>query len=258
MGGADELQHMAESAVAHLDARNTRESAEQSKARIAGELATRLESNDAWRSYVGGRNAEEVASDLVHSWAIDSASPHASAIQLAARDEFGAGGTSSAESALNNGKPLYEEHPEAYRAFARAMYDNTQESLAKAGIHEVALYRGMGWKKGAEPHDVEWDGQTHSAVLNLRPLSSFSAMRGTASFFSAGEGSNRFRMMVAVRIPAAHIFSTAQSGFGCKSEGEMVVLGHAVTGNYRGIDTQSHTGPSPFVKGWEDDTAANN
>jgi len=107
------------------------------------------------------------------------------------------------------------------------MYDNTQKQLADAGFgpnETVRLYRGLKfdgeptWKNGDV---VEYKGNA---------IESWSVGQDTA---------REFGYIAVADVPRTSIFSTARSGFGCLSEGEVIVFGSI---------------PGSTVLGWIEDT----
>jgi hypothetical protein len=217
-----------------FDAGNKQERASQSKARIAKDLANRMSDNKDFQAMADeqGKTPEQMASTLVRSWAQGSQSPYAVAQQLATKDEFGLHDSplTTSGSRLAKGQDLYATHPEAFRGFARAQYDATQDYFAKNGIETVTLYRGMSFKSEASaPAGIHWgsgraEGETD---VGLHPLSSFSFSSGIAGimFTGAFSGGGNYALTMSADVPVGRILSTAMTGFGCKSEAEMVVLG---------------------------------
>jgi len=57
-------------------------------------------------------------------------------------------------------------------------------------------------------------------------MSSFSARLDTATDF-ADHADESYKAVIAARVPAERIISTANTGFGCLGESEYVVLGEA-------------------------------
>jgi 8-oxo-dGTP pyrophosphatase MutT (NUDIX family) len=165
--------------------------------------------------------ATRFASDFIHTWAETSADTHpgALAIQEMAAKEFGIPMAKHLQSAIDDNRvgidSTLAQQGETIKTLLHAQYDWTQQELAKAGIKEMSLYRGAAiYRPTAATEDTK---------INLQPLSSFSVEYETASSFS-GHGEND-PAVIAARVPASRIFSTAKTGFGCLSEGEVVVLG---------------------------------
>ena len=97
----------------------------------------------------------------------------------------------------------FEKHPQAledFRNLGRAMYNNTQEYLREKGIKEVVLYR---------------KGRANDSEL---PVTSWSV---SSNGFITTDSSRISRKET---IPASHILSLANTGFGNIVEGEAVVL----------------------------------
>ena len=231
-----------------LDTESTREQPEQTKARIASELGTRLMKNDDFMKlanamippsrrelrynkdgtvtaeYIPNYSSEselarEAVSFLVSKWAGTSADSDemSLAVQRAARDEFNLHDTYGRENESTKRfiDDVYDKHSKALRAFVREQYNHTQEWLAKNGIKEVTLYRGMRAATGPEETESEEE-------VALQPLSSFSTDPDVAMGFT---GSGEHDIVMAMRVPASRILGSCQTGFGCKNEAEMVVLG---------------------------------
>lgn len=236
------------------------------KARIIDNIAKRLEGNPAWEEYVArmplpghlgvyhgyvhvdadAKDAKslKLTADLIRSWGIGykSGSQNWVALQMAVHDEFGltAHIHGMSEEQLKIGRAFYEKNGAAYRAFTRAMYENTQQWFSERGISEVNLYRGFHWKEGdpALPHDVRWgesEQQNHGIHdIELNPFQSFSAdiniSQGTANMQGWGggfaqAGRDDYTLLIGAKVPVDRILSTAQTGFGAKLESEVVVMG---------------------------------
>jgi hypothetical protein len=108
------------------------------------------------------------------------------------------------------------------KAFLQAQYDATQDYLSKNNIKEVIVYRGHEGKRSKLEggNDVE---------VNMQPLSSFSLNPKIARDFTAssdgGYPTPIHPSVVASIVPARRIFSLPNTGIGCTSEKEVVVLG---------------------------------
>jgi len=133
---------------------------------------------------------------------------------------------------------LIAEHGDALRSYIRAVYDNTQAQLKKAGIEEVWLHRGM----RSIPRKSLPSGVDNGAVVgkvSLQPMSSFSSEADTAMVFAdypPGPGSPDISAVVSIKVPRERIISTAASGFGEELENEFIVAG----GEYEAIVTNSY------------------
>lgn len=101
---------------------------------------------------------------------------------------------------------------EGMKDFALAQYQETQEHLAKMGVKELYLIRGM--KFGAGSADAK------HVKVKLQPASSFTTNHGTAKSFAGGHS------LFAVKVPASQVLGSFCTGYGCTGESEVVVLGH--------------------------------
>lgn len=111
-------------------------------------------------------------------------------------------------------------HMDTYRAFLRAMYDNTQAELAASGIKYVRLRRGVHHapiKTGGAGSLV---GKGSVGPILMRPMSSFSSSQSMAASPAFGSHS-----VLDTYVPAELIVGSARTGFGCYGESEWVVLG---------------------------------
>ncbi len=235
-----------------LDVENEKEEAGETKARIAQDLASHVAGNKSVEELgraIGSANVEETVSTIVHGWAISSASPHSLAMMHAVEDEFGMRESGRRPGVdldrLAAGAALYAEHGDAYRAVARAMYENTQEWFARNEITEVSIHRGMRFEYSKQPSDIGWGqhGKGHEGLheFAMNPVSSFTVSHEVAAETFARsndalEHGYTHSLILSGRIPVARIFATAQTGYGCKSEGEMLVLGGRMTLRYHAIN----------------------
>lgn len=205
-----------------------------------------------------GMSAEE-ASDFVNQWAKTSNDNdmRSLAIQRDASEEFGApmseftkGKIAELKQTLADpevGKSLFEAAEQ--RALLRAMYERTQADLKARGITEVRLYRGADYDKKRwfskvgrpvteEAAAVGAKGEYRGTLsrydvgkqvrLETNTISSWSVDVNIAEQFGAGgvaQGRGRVGVVLESIIPAERILSTPYTGFGCLSEGEIVVLG---------------------------------
>lgn len=185
---------------------------------------------------------EQVVASLIDRWAGTSADNDAwaLAIQRAIHDEFGIAEESMRHfQAAGNwlaSQEIFAEHGPALRAFARAMWDETQAQLSADGIDEVMLYRGQGFLP-----DEHFPGVHVDADVRLQPASSFSSRYSTATSFQrtppAGGGG-----IISARVPRERILGSARTGFGCLNEGEYVVLGKPAGATDRVVVQMSQPG----------------
>jgi len=248
-----------------LDRGNNRELEGKTKGRIAETLLGRLEGDAAWEDFLKTEIAEKFAasgaeiigadaafdrqtiSGMIRQWAVSSADTDelAMALQVCANEEFSAemhGATLLGHLKLdiaavldvvkNQGADL------GIRRFLREMYDSTQEWLTAQGVGDyVTLYRGQHWKNLPESTVFKFYArETQEAFagefgeVQFQPMSSFSTNLNTARSFARRQN---YHIVTAARVPKARIMGTCQTGFGCKNEAEMIVLGG--TDNARGV-----------------------
>ncbi|HUV09379.1 MAG TPA: hypothetical protein VMX12_00255, partial [Acidimicrobiia bacterium] len=177
--------------------------------------AGRVDADDPTR--VPRSVSEGYAERYLDSWANSAADhdPGALALQRAAKVEFrlkndahtaGAGGVQE--------KKIYADQGPAMRAFVRAQYAETQAVLSANGITEMTLSRGT--------RDAVPDGHPKTAgsiPIRMNPMSSWSVVTDEAKHFGV-KGS-----VWVSQVPAARIVALPSTGFGCSSEGEVIVMG---------------------------------
>ncbi len=123
---------------------------------------------------------------------------------------------------------LWGEHKSeeaAMKSYLRTTYDRTQADLAKAGITEISVYRGMRTKDpiGSVGDHVEL--KTQAALVSWTPSSK------TATYFATLKKTKQkvklppSGTILKMTIPAKRVFSTPWTGLGYASEQEYVVLG---------------------------------
>jgi hypothetical protein len=170
---------------------------------------------------------EGAAAGLVNKWA-QTSNDHDSgslAIQNAIRDELkveGAAGWLPDRITDAEVVAIGRVHGPVLQSFARAMYDNTQADLAARGITDLKVYRGTGIPLGDEPKYLTGEGRT----VTLRPASSWSTDWTTARMF-AGYALDQggATAVLTATVPASRVLSTPNTGIGCLSEAEVVILG---------------------------------
>jgi len=116
-------------------------------------------------------------------------------------------------------KMTMDQFKKGLMQYIQAMYDNTQELLKKQGIKEIPLVRGMvlGGRGALAPTLVD---------LKMQPISAFSLSYPVARDFA---GTQTHGILVFTKVPAKRVLSTYLSGYGCRSEHEVTVLGGAPT-----------------------------
>jgi hypothetical protein len=164
---------------------------------------------------------ETAVSFLVQTWASTSNdnSPMSLALQHATDVEFELDDVSTWDTDKVKPHGSYDEQPHVYRAFARAMYDETQAWLAKNGITEVTAYRG---------HSLDADQipvPGNIADIKMRPMSSWTTRESVAERFASEYAKKDSGVVFAARIPAERILALPLTGIGCYDEHELVILG---------------------------------
>jgi hypothetical protein len=157
----------------------------------------------------------------------------------AVTDEFGLPGFQNdpgiGDADYNTATKIYKQHTKAARAWARAVYDETQSHFAQEGVTHVSLARGGGvWgETPGSKHKALQDaaaeaGFGNAAVAHVaagshyqRPLASWALNQG---FSKEGNGENGVTHMAT--FPVSHIFSHSGSGPGTSYEVEYVPMGH--------------------------------
>lgn len=231
-----------------LDFNSEREFPGQTKRAIASKLANRLQQNPAFaklakfladeRFIASADDLQEATSALVSQWAITSGDkdPLSIALQLAAKDHFQLKNVAIwwDDAAQKIAQAKWGVYQPGLKAFLQAQYEETQAWFKTQKIREVPIYRGVRWSETAMPQAMK-DQFQESVPTRLKvqsqPLASFTVDSTTASAFAQGEmsglgGRNPYRLVVGGKMPVDRILSTAQTGFGAKGEGEIVVLGN--------------------------------
>ena len=267
----DEIEHWSDV----LGENDNFDEVEETKDRIAETLLGRVADNPDWIDFLKTEMAEQFAASgakiigadaafdeqavvgMIHQWAVSSADTDelAIALQACAREEFAAeihGVPLTSHFTLDIDKVFDVVKGQGadlgIRRFLREMYDETQEWLTKQGVDEyVIMYRGQHWGDLPESTAFKFalsETQTayagESGGLQLQPLSSFSTSLDTAKQFAAADD---YHIVTAARVPKSRIIGTCQTGFGCKRETEMIVLGG--TDDSRGLSWQRGLAGTP-------------
>lgn len=114
------------------------------------------------------------------------------------------------------------------RTFVRTMYSNTQKQLRAAGIgpnDKVTLYRGY------SPGGASFSTGEHVSYTG-NAAESWSLSPQVASQFGSGIGG----IVIKTQVEARNILGTALTGWGCLTEGEVVMFGST------GHDVEVHRG----------------
>ena len=108
------------------------------------------------------------------------------------------------------------------------MYDNTQSWISERGLgpdDTVRLYRGISTGGGrVDEHAMFKQAEGGNMPYNGNAIESWSISKAVArNFVEQGGG---IGAVVVADVPVRNIISTARTGFGCISEGEMVIFGN--------------------------------
>jgi hypothetical protein len=217
--------------------------AETAKVAVMKRLAVRLKGNTdfthlaehigelAAPGHVGSTIQETAVSTLVQQWSWTSWDSNALsiAIQRAAAHVFGQPAPSTTNVDLNTTVMKLEAwYGEGLKAFVKAQYDESQEQLAKHGITELTVVRGLSFGESEEGNEDHYLSGNPSDLPTVRylsdtsgpPLSSWSTNPETASGFA--NNLSRGAMAVA-RVPASEVVGTPFTGVGCLGESEIVL-----------------------------------
>ena len=217
---AEELRKEAARFDKLLDKDSDKETAAETKQRISRDIVLRVLKNNP-----NMKLNRATASDWITAWAKSSAdtNPVSLALQQAVKDEFGLAQAATEHLFLDNATAVarYAKHGEEMRAFVRAQYELTQEFLKDHKY--ITLYRGMSFDSDqAKVAGLLFDNKVKNIDIGFQPISSFSTNMDTAFSFTQG---SRYTVLIQTETPRERILSTCQTGFGCKKEAEMVVLG---------------------------------
>jgi len=234
--------------------------AELAKARVQDGIAAKLEGDEDFKSLIaaldpygdwksefepGGSmqtaktTEQQVAALSIATWARTSGDtdPIALQFQIAAEQEFGLEANPFVHLAFEGYKMDSEQNPPdlvffndqqmaGARKFLRAQYELTQDLFKQEGITEVYAYRGMAWRPGEVPAEIETlrASRRGTGIVSVHgnPLSSWSLAFHTADAFT---GKHDVKAIAGTKIDVKRILSTPFTGFGCLSEKELVVLG---------------------------------
>ena len=101
--------------------------------------------------------------------------------------------------------------------FLKAMYENTQDQLSRAGIETVKLQRGVQLESSDVYEIARATPPEGRVMLEENVMESWSISGGTAEDFG--------NVLFEADVPASRIIGTARTGFGCLGEYEFVVIG---------------------------------
>jgi hypothetical protein len=175
---------------------------------------------------------EAIVDAALKEWARTPIGKDKVAIHIAATAEFCLGryalrslrGRVSA-AIWKEGRTRYQEIRQPMRLLLRTMYELTQDELREAGIHEIAVYRGLEHvPRGRLPAWLRSHPSGRGPV-EMQPISSFSASENVALFFAGHSGgADDNSVVLTATVPVGRILSCARTGFGALHEYEYVVL----------------------------------
>lgn len=183
--------------------------------------------------------ARKIVEDRISEWnSTSQGRVRPDAFQKAAQEELGLEDATT-EHFKQDHADLVEERLEregaAYKAVARAQYEETQEFLEEHDIDSLTLYRGAGFYEGELPEELQhldFGSELSSGKipdLQTQPLNSYTAEPGITPPFANGmmkSGKTTDNaIIVAQDVPRDRIFSLANTGPGSKGEYEVVVTG---------------------------------
>ena len=101
--------------------------------------------------------------------------------------------------------------------FLRAMYDNTQEQLSKAGINSIRLQRGIDLSVDEVQLIMDQIQLGDQVGINSNAMESWTTDPRISSKFG--------NTTLEANVPANRIIGSARTGFGCLDEYEFIVIG---------------------------------
>ena len=113
----------------------------------------------------------------------------------------------------------YDSREKAADAFLKAMYDETQEVLARHKITEVVVSRGITFNGPTTLTTMDPGGLV---IPSGNAMESWSESWGVARGFCESD----YAAVLSSKVPAQRVLSYPVTGFGCSDELEFVVLGN--------------------------------
>jgi hypothetical protein len=196
--------------------------------------------------------SEAIASNMIEGWATMGGAEelHASISRVFGSEDPIGGGMYITPDDLRNDIIQDANRQKVVDALVEAAYENTQRRLKEQGITEMTLHRGMHLRPGdselaeyiysrKSPDRTEFQ---ENLEIALRPISSFSYNIDTAQY-SFGEYGAPGGTLISTVVPADRIFSLATTGFGCREEDEIMVIGGGnISGRLRWTLERGSTG----------------
>lgn len=170
-----------------------------------------------------GANPETVE-DMLYAWS-NSSNDHnekSLMLQTAVSEEFDIPLSDWQKKNIENymNPAQYNINGEEYESTVRSMYEHTQYALEEFGFGKndvIRVYRGILTDVDLDEGGAyEWDGNA---------IESWSIDRNIAKQFSGNAGGSMRSYIITMEVPRSAIFSTARTGLGCLTEGEIVIFG---------------------------------
>ena len=193
------------------------------KQRIVSQLSKELEKDSEYQKIIGNTpgiighpenyfSTESFVQHKLDGWAHTSGDSDPTAVtgQLAVKNTF-----SLHDAGTNHlGGVPYLNPEKVDELYVRAEYEHTQRWLKEKGIEHVTVFRGV--------YGVNIPVGTKQEI-EMQPASSWTTDVDIALAFAL-EGADH-RRVLAVRVPASRVLSTAITGRGALSESEVILLG---------------------------------
>lgn len=117
----------------------------------------------------------------------------------------------------------------------RAIYDQTQATLAESGVKAVRVHRMVSFDTDKVPAELKGMtvGGKKSAQSELAPLSSFSASKEKVEqYASVFNKPGKVTFMIEGKVPAEHVVGIGGRTFGTPDIAEVVVRDHPFVGEF--------------------------
>jgi len=245
-----------------------------------------VEPHDMTPESVGSTGVHHLANQASAQWMKDNSTALPRAMNQSVERTLA---PDSGRSSKGDSLGLTEEHHATIDKLTKAIYENTQEKLAAAGVTEVSAFRGLSYKGSGSSGDGRGDhfpdtpppkfvkdlvaaadtvgayaeGKPYGsrvgrvdAVIESRAITSHSLSSVVAGEFTAKHVSSpENSLMVKTKVPAKDVFSTAITGIGQVGEAEVVLLGRrqkakVLVGSRMTLDGRSRAASRDNVEEW--------
>lgn len=166
---------------------------------------------------------QHVASVFINQWAYTSADSSTGSLLMQMAAERALGVAAPLKSHFAREAPTQYREAQALLAtplgrymveFVKASHAATQAWLGKTGLKTVRLYRGQTNRPDGYPPGASGPRQLTG---HFQPMSSWSISKYTAKGFG--------KYVFSVEVPISWVAGSAKTGWGCLSEGELVLAG---------------------------------